>query len=238
MIRTATRLRFILLIGVAGVLGWFQPLNLPSALGDQHQGAGSSETANTNWHATAAELRQVQERLQQLGFDAGPADGLMGQRTKAALQAYQRSIDASADGKLTNELYQRLTAQPDLAVPSAQQGPAGSVEGTCSAAIEGSWQFEDDLGSKFALTLRQDGSVADTPYPRHWRWQATEDDVEITYDNGMGTTVTRVGRLTSGVMLGDATDSHGRAWAWKAVRTSLQPASDQDTCEVSLVPGE
>lgn len=111
------------------------------------------------------------------------------------------------------------------------------MEGNCIQTIEGSWQFEDELGSKFALTLQQDGSVAETPYPRHWRWQATADDVEIMYDNGMGTTVTRVGRLTDGVLLGNAKDSHGRAWVWKAVRAPIQPASAGDTCEPSQAPG-
>lgn len=230
MIRRATCLRFVLVIGMAGLFG-FQALNLPQALGEE-QGAGSSDTADADWRATSTELRQVQERLQELGFDPGLADGLMGRRTKAALQAYQRSIDASADGKLTIELYKQLTAQPDLAAPSAGQGLDGSaLEGTCIPTIEGSWQFEDELGSKFALTLHQGGSVADTPYPKHWRWQATAGDIEINYDNGMGTTVTRVGRLADGVMLGDAKDSHGRVWAWKAVRTLLQPASETDTCD-------
>lgn len=219
MKRRATRLRFALLIGMAGFCGWLQPILLPSALGD-------------DWRATAAELRQVQEQLRELGFEPGPADGVMGRRTKTALQAYQRSIELPADGKLTFELYQQLTAQPDIAAPAAEQGLTGSAaDSTCAPGIEGSWQFEDELGSRFALTLREGGSVADTSYPRHWRWQVASNDIEITYDNGMGTTVTRVGRLTDGVLLGNAKDSRGRAWVWRAVRSPLQPETGTGACQ-------
>jgi hypothetical protein len=230
--RRGARLRFILLIVIAGLLISFQLLTAPNTSGDEHQSVAPSGGADVNWHATMDELRQVQERLEELGFDPGPADGYMGQRTKAALHAYQRSIAAIADGRLTFDLYQRLTAEPEVGSPSQQQSlGAAAVESNCVPIIEGSWQFEDELGSKFTLTLHQDGSVADTPYPRHWRWKAAAGVVEITYDNGMGTSVTRFGRLADGVMLGDAKDSHGRAWVWKAVRVPLQPASDQGTCE-------
>jgi membrane-bound lytic murein transglycosylase B len=35
------------------------------------------------------DVRQAQEMLNALGYDAGPADGLMGPRTRAAIEAFQ-----------------------------------------------------------------------------------------------------------------------------------------------------
>lgn len=58
--------------------------------------------------ADAPTVRYVQQALSELGFDAGPVDGLMGPRTRAGLRAYQRANDLSADGELTPGLLRRL----------------------------------------------------------------------------------------------------------------------------------
>ncbi|MEQ9358665.1 MAG: N-acetylmuramoyl-L-alanine amidase [Coleofasciculus chthonoplastes F3-SA18-01] len=44
------------------------------------------------------EVKQAQELLQQKGFDPGPADGIYGAKTKAAVIAFQRSKGMTADG--------------------------------------------------------------------------------------------------------------------------------------------
>lgn len=44
------------------------------------------------------DVRNIQEKLYQIGFDAGPADGIFGPGTRAALSQFQRSIDRVADG--------------------------------------------------------------------------------------------------------------------------------------------
>ncbi len=58
--------------------------------------------------ADAPTVRYVQQALAELGFDAGPVDGLMGPRTRAGLRAYQRAESLPADGELTPELLRRL----------------------------------------------------------------------------------------------------------------------------------
>ncbi len=45
-----------------------------------------------------ADIRRMQEKLNQLGFDAGEPDGLMGSQTRTALRDYQRSQGRIADG--------------------------------------------------------------------------------------------------------------------------------------------
>lgn len=44
------------------------------------------------------DVRNVQDKLNQLGFDAGAADGIFGPGTRAALSRFQRSTDLVADG--------------------------------------------------------------------------------------------------------------------------------------------
>jgi peptidoglycan hydrolase-like protein with peptidoglycan-binding domain len=45
-------------------------------------------------------VRQVQERLHQLGFDAGPVNGEFSEKTQAALAQFQLSLVIPASGQL------------------------------------------------------------------------------------------------------------------------------------------
>ena len=60
-----------------------------------------------------SELQAAQKKLESLGFDPGPADGLMGQRTAKALRDFQATEGLSVSGKLdaqTKDTLQRSTA--------------------------------------------------------------------------------------------------------------------------------
>jgi peptidoglycan hydrolase-like protein with peptidoglycan-binding domain len=48
--------------------------------------------------AVGPEVKQLQKRLQQLGFNPGPIDGVFGTGTKAAVVAFQKSKGLYADG--------------------------------------------------------------------------------------------------------------------------------------------
>jgi peptidoglycan hydrolase-like protein with peptidoglycan-binding domain len=43
-------------------------------------------------------VRGLQEKLNELGFDAGPADGIFGPRTERAVMAFQTDKGLSIDG--------------------------------------------------------------------------------------------------------------------------------------------
>jgi lytic murein transglycosylase len=57
-----------------------------------------------------SQLQQMQEQLNQRGFNAGTPDGVMGPATRAGLRQYQQSVGMVADGYPTTELLQRLAA--------------------------------------------------------------------------------------------------------------------------------
>ncbi|MFN3630542.1 MAG: peptidoglycan-binding domain-containing protein, partial [Casimicrobiaceae bacterium] len=67
------------------------------------QAAGPSSTGNANMSLTAA-----QQRLNQLGYDAGTPDGMLGRKTVQALRAFQRDrripITGQLDQATMNEL--------------------------------------------------------------------------------------------------------------------------------------
>ena len=55
--------------------------------------------------------QQAQRNLTKLGFDTGPADGVIGANTRAALRAWQQSRGVPADGYLSTAIIQRLQAE-------------------------------------------------------------------------------------------------------------------------------
>ena len=59
--------------------------------------------------ATGRQLvREIQQRLTDLGYAPGPVDGMFGGRTKAAIQAFQRAKGLEPDGQATPQLLEAL----------------------------------------------------------------------------------------------------------------------------------
>lgn len=56
------------------------------------------------------ERREIQRRLNALGFDAGAPDGIFGPRTRRAIMAFERSIGTGANGRLSTDEVNRLYA--------------------------------------------------------------------------------------------------------------------------------
>jgi peptidoglycan hydrolase-like protein with peptidoglycan-binding domain len=57
---------------------------------------------------SADEMRELQERLNALGYEAGEPDGRLGEITRAAVKRAQLAFGLPADGYPTQELLQRL----------------------------------------------------------------------------------------------------------------------------------
>ena len=54
------------------------------------------------------QVKQAQHMLSVLGFDAGPADGLMGRRTRTAIVSFQRSRELPETGRVDRGLLKTL----------------------------------------------------------------------------------------------------------------------------------
>jgi peptidoglycan hydrolase-like protein with peptidoglycan-binding domain len=66
----------------------------------------------TRPRGTEATRRFVQEKLTQLGYDAGPADGQLGGKTREAILAFQARIgQVSRGSELTRCLVDRLAIE-------------------------------------------------------------------------------------------------------------------------------
>lgn len=73
------------------------------------------------------EIRQAQERLQQADFTPGPADGIPGAQTTAALRAYQRRQGLPVTGLLDDRTKAALGIRPGTpSVPPPQESDVSS----------------------------------------------------------------------------------------------------------------
>lgn len=63
-------------------------------------------------------VQMVQDFLTRLGYDPGPVDGAMGQKTEAAIREFQKTMNLEEDGQPSLELVAALYAQ--LAPPEAE----------------------------------------------------------------------------------------------------------------------
>ncbi len=90
----------IFLVGLASS-GWIQ--------------AGWTQERQPGAEPPPAVIADVQGLLADLGFAPGPIDGICGDRTVAAIKAYQMAAGVSVSGKITDDLITRLRMARDRA---------------------------------------------------------------------------------------------------------------------------
>ena len=74
-------------------------------LADRYTGAGPIQRMPENEQAmSVADVRELQELLNAAGFDSGEPDGRVGRQTRAAIRAYQESINLPMDGYASAQL--------------------------------------------------------------------------------------------------------------------------------------
>ncbi len=72
------------------------------------EGSPRYDARNPEQGLTGAQMTQLQKRLQSLGHDVGKADGILGAKTREAVQREQRRLGLPADAWPTPELLNRL----------------------------------------------------------------------------------------------------------------------------------
>jgi peptidoglycan hydrolase-like protein with peptidoglycan-binding domain len=81
-------------------------------LADQSARAPALKTPWPHESPLSADQRMgAQQDLSQLGFDPGAADGVIGGKTRHALQAWQKARGLIADGYLSVDMVERLRAE-------------------------------------------------------------------------------------------------------------------------------
>lgn len=92
--------------------------------------------------ATRDDRRALQTALKTEGFNPGPADGIFGSGTRAAVKEWQESIGQAATGELTDEQVRLLLPRRQLAQAAVVEPAAGGVwasNATAPSASEDLW---------------------------------------------------------------------------------------------------
>ncbi|WP_281393154.1 L,D-transpeptidase family protein [Roseibium litorale] len=64
------------------------------------------------------QIKTLQRLLGQMGFDAGPADGVAGRKTRAAIESYQEGADLPVTGRITDGLVRSVYADAGYVTPT------------------------------------------------------------------------------------------------------------------------
>ncbi|MEO3435356.1 peptidoglycan-binding domain-containing protein [Inquilinus sp. CAU 1745] len=71
------------------------------------------------------DIRSVQFNLNKLGYEAGPTDGVMGDRTRTALRGFQEDAELPETGSISLETMYRLEERVNAATAAAADAPSG-----------------------------------------------------------------------------------------------------------------
>jgi membrane-bound lytic murein transglycosylase B len=83
-------------------------------LADRYTGGSAIQRMPENEQAlSVAEVRELQERLNALGYDSGEPDGRVGRMTRAAIRAWQDDQDLPMDGYASGQLLAAIRASGD-----------------------------------------------------------------------------------------------------------------------------
>lgn len=123
----------------------------------------------------------------------------------------------------------QLVEQAPAPAPAPILPPGSPID--CGALAGAVWRFTDSTGATLDLTLEDEGAVSGPPYANHWRWRVTPEGIEISYNSGLGLTVSRAGRkIANDKLEGDARDSRGRTWTWVAERVRWRSLEHATRC--------
>jgi peptidoglycan hydrolase-like protein with peptidoglycan-binding domain len=131
--------RTLFVLGVSAMLaipmlasGQMSPSTSGTGKGPGTGGSGSGarmEQQERRGHTDMqqGDIRQVQERLKEAGFNPGPVDGQLGAQTREAIREYQKAHGLPQTGQLDEPTRDLLMAQKPQHTPGRMQTPGGST---------------------------------------------------------------------------------------------------------------
>ena len=123
-------------------------------------------SALDNDNLTVNEIKIMQEKLNQLGFNCGTADGIVGTKTIEAVKQYERSKGMTAEGKVSRELYNTLMKDKDTLTIDNDDANSNvtaktNISGAFSKGTCHSKTGNASLDSKSSYTSQNAGEVGE-----------------------------------------------------------------------------
>jgi peptidoglycan hydrolase-like protein with peptidoglycan-binding domain len=94
------------------------------------------------------EVRQVQQKLADMGYDTGTPDGIMGPKTRGAVKKFQQDKSLQASGRLDQKTLDALGVSAPGSTTSGTRGSQGEEGGSMGGeGSKGSQGSEGSMGS-------------------------------------------------------------------------------------------
>lgn len=125
------------------------PSSMESSSGatSAHGGAGETRADRHGASQGSEKVRKAQQALNDKGHDAGPVDGIMGERTRSAVKEFQQAEGLPASGELDTQTVAALGAEATGASSSGSMGGANSGSRS-SSGMSGSSSSQDAQGTR------------------------------------------------------------------------------------------
>ena len=119
---------------------------------------------------------QIQERLNNLGFDCGPADGDLGKRTLQAIRAFQKFNKLLVDGKIGPETEKALFNDNALSPYIGDEEITKLREPPMAVTASGRWPRQAGCTQYYGLPGNPDctAGVVNLPAPMRLAWDLDE----------------------------------------------------------------
>ena len=136
-----------------------------SAANDSAAGLLKAEDDQTPRNDSPAMVARAQDRLNALGYDAGPVDGNFGRQTRRAILEFEFDHELEATGSVSHALLARL----DAAAADSQAGTASQTQAVPASTGQASNSHvlaaaaPDDLRAKAMAFIQSSASSARTP---------------------------------------------------------------------------
>lgn len=130
----------------------------------------------------------VQGWLADLGYRPGPADGVMGRKTRDALRLYQDDNGLPVNGKITQATLGRLSAQAEAQAPKPQEAKPQTAKSQTgkSQSAKGEAAAAENAGSAAPAPDSAGAAASSAPLPRY------EAGTRFVYADGEVRTVAAV----------------------------------------------
>jgi peptidoglycan hydrolase-like protein with peptidoglycan-binding domain len=150
-----------------------------SRLGPDSSRAGEGFSASQIHRAAYdADVYQVQEALNDLGYEAGPEDGRFGRQTASAIRAFQRDHGLAVTGEISPPLVRRLEAAQEAQSARRQSAAAEPrLERTERSAVAERGSVTADVIAAIQSGLRRQGYAV--PVISGEMNPATEDAIRV-----------------------------------------------------------
>ncbi|MBR2823443.1 MAG: DUF4214 domain-containing protein [Clostridia bacterium] len=167
------------------------------------------------WGAGETDTKLVQQRLKDLGYYQGAADGTFGEQTAAALRAFQAAAGIQADGvggeNTIKMLFSRAAPAASPSVAEAEETSVFLTAGANACGNSLTWSISAD---KKTLTISGTGNMYE--YPEHLTPGGALSQPWMIYKN----TITDI-RIAEGV----TSVGSGAFWGCEALREITLPSS-------------